>query len=116
MGREKVVRGPSKFSERTRERAVALVLENLENFPNEYQAHKHVSAQFGMNVETLRRWVRDARVAAGEAEPVMDHKDYRIAELEREKAELEKTIEILKAATSFFARECDPRPVSSDGS
>ena len=30
-------------------------------------------------------------------------------ELRRKNRELEQTIEILKAATSFFARECDPR-------
>ena len=29
--------------------------------------------------------------------------------LEHKNRELEQTIEILKAATSFFARECDPR-------
>lgn len=113
MGREKVIRGPSKFSAKTRERAINLVLENIEHFPNEFQAHKHVADQFGMHVETLRRWVREARVAMGEAEPVMDWKDHRIRELEKEKAELEQTVEVLKAATSFFARECDPRPESS---
>jgi transposase len=31
-----------------------------------------------------------------------------IRELKRKNAELEQTIEILKAATSSFARECDP--------
>jgi len=31
-----------------------------------------------------------------------------IRELKRKNAELERTIEILKAATSFFVRECDP--------
>jgi transposase len=32
-----------------------------------------------------------------------------IRELKRKNAELERTVEILKAATSFFARESDPR-------
>jgi transposase len=32
-----------------------------------------------------------------------------IRELKRKNAELERTIEILKAATTFFARECDPQ-------
>ena len=31
-----------------------------------------------------------------------------IRELKRKNAELERTVEILKAATSFFVRACDP--------
>jgi transposase-like protein len=34
----------------------------------------------------------------------------RIKELEREKRELRRANEILKAASAFFARELDPRP------
>ena len=62
-----------------------------------------------MHKETLRRWVHEARAEAGEVEPRMDWKDHKIAELEQ-------TIEVLKAATSFFARECDPPPQSSASS
>jgi transposase len=32
-----------------------------------------------------------------------------IRELKRKNAELERTIEILKEATAFFVRECDPQ-------
>jgi len=32
-----------------------------------------------------------------------------LRELRRKCKELESTVEILKAATTFFARECDPR-------
>ena len=50
------------------------------------------------------------RAEAGEVEPYMDWKDRRIEpSWRREKAELEQTVEVLKAATSFFARECDPQ-------
>jgi transposase len=108
-------RGSSKFSEATRERAVRLVLENADSFPNETACARHVAAQVGMHVETLRRWVREARAEAGEVVPYMDWKDRRIAQLERELAESQQTVEILKAATTFFARECDPHP-QPDGS
>lgn len=103
---------PSKFSPQTRARAVRLVRENSDKFRNESECLRHVCAQFGMHKETLRRWVHEARAAEGEVEPRMDWKDLRIAQLEKDKAELEQTIEVLKAATSFFARECDPRPGS----
>ncbi|HET9255852.1 MAG TPA: IS3 family transposase [Pseudonocardiaceae bacterium] len=102
---------PGKFGPETRERAVRLVLENAGRFRNETEALKHVCGQFGMHKETLRRWVREARVQLGEAEPVMDWKDHKIAELEKDKAELEQTIEILKAAT-FFLR-AGVRPASA---
>lgn len=118
-GKPKEPRGPSKFSEATRERAVRLVVENVERFPNEPECVRHVARQVGMSDSTLRRWVREARAEAGEVEPWMDWKDRRIRQLEQQTAELEQTVEVLKAATTFFARECDPRtspPVSSASS
>jgi transposase len=59
-----------------------------------------------MTAETLRRWVREAEVEAGERPGVASAAE--VVELRRRNAELEATVEILKAATSFFARECDP--------
>jgi transposase len=61
-----------------------------------------------MTPETLRRWVRQAAVDAGEAEGASSQVARENRELKRN-AELERTIEILKAATSFFVRESDPR-------
>ena len=111
-------RGTSKFSEATRARAVRLVRENTEAFGGEAAAARHVAAQVGVTVGTLRRWVREERAEAGEVVPYMDWKDRRIAQLERELAESQQTVEILKAATTFFVRECDPRlqPQSSASS
>ena len=109
-------RRTSKYGPSTRERAVRLVLEQGDQFVNEFQACTQVAQQLGMHRETLRRWVKEARIDAGELPPDADEKDRVIAELRRENAELEQTVEILKAATSFFARECDPLPPSSVGS
>lgn len=104
---------PSKFSPETKARAVRLVRENSDKFRNETECIRHVCEQMGMATETLRKWVHEARAAEGEVEPRMDWKDLKIAQLEKDNAELQQTIEVLKAATSFFARECDPQSGSS---
>ena len=66
-----------------------------------------IAARLGMSTEALRRWVRQAKVDAGQAAGVTSESAREIRELKRKNAELEQTIEILKAATSFL-RECDP--------
>jgi transposase len=68
-----------------------------------------ISGRLGMTAETLRKWVRQAEVDEGQAAGVSSETAREIRELKRKNAELERTIEILKAATTFFARECDPQ-------
>ena len=109
----------SKYSPQTRERVVRLVLDEGDKFRNEFEACTRIAEQFGMHRETVHRWVKEARIDAGLLPPqaeVGDEKDRLIAQLRRENDELEQTVEILKAATSFFARACDPLPQSSAGS
>ena len=62
-----------------------------------------------MSAETLRKWIRQAEIDEGQAPGVTSEAAREIRELRRKNRELEQTIEILKAATSFFARELDPR-------
>lgn len=100
-----------RYSEQTRERAVRLVRQRIEGDErSEWQRISTVAEKVGISAETLRRWVRVAEVEAGEREGVPSAAE--VAELRRRNAELEVTVEILKAATSFFARECDPRPAA----
>jgi transposase len=101
---------PSKYDEQTRARAVRLVTEHVEDYESEWAAIRAVAARLGMTTETLRRWVRQAQVDAGEAEGTSTAAAREVRELRRKNVELERTIEVLKAATSFFARESDPRP------
>ena len=68
-----------------------------------------MSARLGMHPETLRRWLRQAEVDAGDVDGVTTMAARELRELKRKNAELERTIEILKAATSFFVRESDPQ-------
>ena len=62
-----------------------------------------------MSAETLRKWLRQAEIDAGDRAGVTTSTVREIRELKRKNAELERTIEILKEATSFFVRESDPQ-------
>lgn len=99
----------SKYDEETRAKAVRLVVDHRDEYPSEWAAIKAVSARLGMNSETLRTWIRQAQVDQGQAEGVTTEAAKLIRDQRRKIAELEQTIEILKAATAFFVRESDPR-------
>jgi transposase len=98
----------SKYDAETRARAVRLVRDHVGDYDSQFAAIKAVAARLGMSTEALRRWVRQAEVDSGEAAGVTSESAKEIKELKKKNAELEQTIEILKAATSFFVRECDP--------
>jgi transposase-like protein len=105
------------YSAETRERAVRLVREKVPgDARSEWRRICDVCEQLGMSPETLRLWVRQAEVNDGEREGVPSAAAAEIAELRRRNAELEATVEILRAASAFFAREYDPRPSRSAGS
>jgi transposase len=99
----------SRYDENTKARAVRLVREHAGDYGTEWAAMKAISARLGMSAETLRKWVRQAEVDAGEAPGMTTDAAREIRELRRKCRELEATVEILKAATGFFAREYDPR-------
>jgi transposase len=100
---------PKKYDVETRARAVRLVTEHADDYGSEYEAIKTVAGRLGMGPETLRKWVRQAEVDAGQREGTTSASAREVRELKRKNAELEQTIGILKAATSFFVRESDPR-------
>lgn len=99
---------PRKFSPDVRAKAVRLVREHREDYASEWEAIVTVAGRFGMSPETLRKWVRQAEVDEGGRDGVTTETARQIRELKRKNAELERTVEVLKAATSFFARELDP--------
>ena len=92
-----------RYDENTKARAVRSVREHRDDYDSEWAAMKAISGRLGMNPETLRKWVRQAEVDAGEAAGVSSEERRELRELRRRCRELESTIEILKAATSFFA-------------
>ena len=100
---------PAKYSPEMRAKAVRLVRDHREDYPTEWEAIKTVSKRLGMTAETLRKWIRQAEIDSGEAAGMTTDSARQIRELKRKNAELERTVEILKAATTFLAQELDPQ-------
>ncbi len=59
--------------------------------------------------DTLRTWTTQAQVDAGGRPGTTTDDGKKIKQLESEVRELKRANEILLAASSFFARELDPR-------
>ncbi len=99
----------TRYDASTKAKAIRLVREHAGDYPTQWAAIRVVSGRLGMSAETLRKWIRQAEVDEGQAAGVSSAESAEIRELRRKNRELEQTVEILKAAASFFARECDPR-------
>jgi transposase len=99
---------PVKYNQDTKAKAMRLVREHAGDYPSEYAAITSVAGRLGMSAETLRKWIRQAAVDMGTAAGVTSSESAEIRELRRKNRELEQTIEILRAASAFFAREHDP--------
>ncbi len=97
-----------KYTQEVRAKAVRLVRDHVDDYGSEWEAIKAVSGRLGMNAETLRKWIRQAEIDEGSVEGTTTTAAREVRELKRKNAELERTVEILKAATSFFVRELDP--------
>ena len=100
---------PSRYDRETKSKAIRLVSEHVGDYASEWEAITTVAGRLGMSPETLRKWVRQAEIDAGDREGTTTAAAREIRELKRKNAELEQTVEVLKAATSFFVRESDPR-------
>ena len=95
---------PSKYSPELRRRAIAEVIERGRKIPD-------VSRDLGIaSPESLRCWVKQARIDAGLEIGPSTEELAEIKALRKEVADQQRTIEILKAATTFFVQEADPRP------
>jgi transposase len=70
-------------------------------------AVRRVGEQLGINAETLRGWVKQAEVDAGDRPGTTTSDAQRLAELERENRELRRANAILRSASAFFAAELD---------
>jgi transposase-like protein len=102
---------PRKYPQELRERALRLVQEAREQDVglSLNAAVVRIGTRVGVNPDTLRGWVKQADIDAGRRPGVTTDDAKRIKDLEHEVRELKRANEILLAASSFFARELDPR-------
>jgi transposase-like protein len=102
---------PRKYPQELRERAIRLVIEAMTAEPDLSMnaAVKRIAPRVGIVPDTLRGWVKQTRIDTGLAPGTTTNDAARIKDLEREVKELKRANEILLAASSFFARELDPR-------
>jgi transposase-like protein len=105
------VPAPRKYPDELRARAQRLVVEAREEDPSLSltAAVARIGPRVGVNPDTLRGWCKQADIDAGRRPGTTTAEASRIKDLEREVRELKRANEILLAASSFFARELDPR-------
>jgi transposase len=105
------VPAPRKYPNELRERALRLVNEAMAEDPelSLNAAVQRIGPRVNVVPDTLRGWTKQARINAGLSPGTTSGEAAKIKDLERKVKELERANEILLAASSFFARELDPR-------
>ncbi len=102
---------PRKYPAELRERSIRLVIESRGDEPglSLNAACKRIGPRVGIPADTLRGWSKQVEVDTGRRPGLPSVDAERMKALEREVRELKRSNEILLAASSFFARELDPR-------
>ena len=100
---------PKKIDSALRDRAVRLVREHRLEYPSLTAASAAVARQVGVGHESVRRWVLQADIDDGTRDGVTSVESVEIKKLKAENTRLREDVAILRAATSFFAGELDPR-------
>ena len=108
-------KGSSPFQRRyppeMRERAVRMVAETIAEQGERHGAVTRLARELGIGTESLRTWLRQAEIDAGQRPGLTTEEREQLKALERENRELRRANEILKSASAFFAAELD-RPSS----
>jgi transposase len=109
MGSERTPGKPTtrRYSQAERDQAVRLVRHLQAETGKRHGAIQRVAAQLGYGVESVRQWVKQAEIDAGEAPGTTSDDAARIKQLEQENRELRRANAILKSASAFFAAELD---------
>ena len=100
---------PKKINPELRARALRMVQEHQQDYPSQTTVAQAVAKQLGLGRETVRRWIVQADIDAGERPGVTSAEHAEIKRLKAENRRLRENVDILRAATTFFAGELDSR-------
>ncbi|MDR7173061.1 transposase [Nocardia kruczakiae] len=103
-----------RYPPEVREKAVRLALERLDEYGTPYAAAQAIAPLVDVHYETLRIWIKKAlaegaRPGRQTGSGLSSAEREELARLRKENRDLKQANEILKLASSFFARELDPR-------
>ncbi len=68
-----------------------------------------VAHDFGVSVESVRRWMRQADIDDGIRDGLTSAEQSEVVQLRRDKRRLEQEVEILRRATAYFAKDAAPK-------
>ncbi len=100
-----------RIPEDTKQRAVPLVLDHRDEYPNLTVACQTAAGRLGIGAEPLLRWVRHAQTDTSDHHGVSLSESERTRTLQRENRELREANAILKETAFFLAGELDPDAV-----
>ena len=93
---------PKKFPAEFKADVVAVARRGDLTFPE-------VAADFGVSIESVRRWVRQADIDDGIKDGLTTAEQSEVVQLRRDKRRLEQEVEILRRATAYFAKDAAPK-------
>jgi transposase len=100
---------PKKIDAAVRERALRMIADHRADYPSDTALAVALASKLGVGRETVRRWLVQVDVNAGARPGRTSDEQDEIKKLKAENRRLKEDLEILRAATVFFAGELDPR-------
>ena len=100
---------PKRIDPAVKERALRMFADHRQDYPSDTALAEAVAKKVGVGRETARRWLVQADVNAGARAGTTSEELAELKKLKAENRRLKEDLEILRAATVFFAGELDPR-------